>query len=31
MPLSTVQLLRRAAHAGTQTGKFCQLLYDRHL
>ena len=30
MPLSTAQLLRRAAHAGTQTGKFCQLLYDRH-
>jgi transposase len=29
MPLSTTQLLRRAAHAGTQTGKFCQLLYDR--
>ncbi len=29
MPLSTGQLLRRAAHAGTQTGKFCQLLYDR--
>jgi transposase len=29
MPLSTAQLLRRAAHAGTQTGKFCQLLYDR--
>src|SRR5262249_49201299 len=28
-PLSTAQLLRRAAHAGTQTGKFCQLLYDR--
>lgn len=29
MPFSTAQLLRRAAHAGTQTGKFCQLLYDR--
>jgi hypothetical protein len=29
MPLSTAQLLRRAAHAGIQTGKFCQLLYDR--
>jgi hypothetical protein len=29
MPLRTVQLLRRAAHAGAQTGKFCQLLYDR--
>jgi hypothetical protein len=29
MPLSTAQLLRRAAHAGVQTGKFCQLLYDR--
>jgi transposase len=29
MPLGTAQLLRRAAHAGTQTGKFCQLLYDR--
>jgi Mu transposase, C-terminal domain len=29
IPLSTAQLLRRAAHAGTQTGKFCQLLYDR--
>jgi transposase len=29
MPLSTAQLLRRATHAGTQTGKFCQLLYDR--
>jgi hypothetical protein len=29
MPLSAAQLLRRAAHAGTQTGKFCQLLYDR--
>ena len=28
MPFSTAQLLRRAAHAGTQTGKFCQLLYD---
>jgi transposase len=30
MPLGTTQLLRRAAHAGAQTGKFCQLLYDRH-
>src|ERR1700757_140598 len=29
MPLGTAQLLRRATHAGTQTGKFCQLLYDR--
>ena len=29
MPFRTAQLLRRAAHAGTQTGKFCQLLYDR--
>ena len=29
MPFSTAQLLRRAAHAGTQTGKFCQWLYDR--
>ena len=29
MPLSTAQLLRRAAHVGAQTGKFCQLLYDR--
>jgi hypothetical protein len=29
MPLSIAQLLRRAVHAGTQTGKFCQLLYDR--
>jgi len=29
MSLSTAQLLRRAAHASTQTGKFCQLLYDR--
>ena len=29
MPLSTAQLLRRAEHAGTQIGKFCQLLYDR--
>jgi hypothetical protein len=29
MPLSTAQLLRRAAHAGAQTGEFCQLLYDR--
>src|SRR5256885_16570905 len=28
MPLSTAQLLRRAAHAGTQTGKICQPLYD---
>jgi hypothetical protein len=28
MPLSTAQLLRRAEHAGTQIGKFCQLLYD---
>jgi transposase len=29
MPLSTAQLLRRAENAGTQTGKFCQLLYAR--
>jgi hypothetical protein len=29
MPLSTEQVLRRAAHVGAQTGKFCQLLYDR--
>ena len=29
IPLGTAQLLRRAAHAGTQTGKFCRLLYDR--
>ena len=29
MPLSTAQLLRRAEHAGTQIGKFCQRLYDR--
>src|SRR5215472_1702584 len=29
MPLSTAQLLRRAAHAGTHIGKFCQLLYER--
>src|SRR5215469_289486 len=29
MPLSTAQLLRRAAHAGAPIGKFCQLLYDR--
>ena len=30
MPFSTAQLLRRTALAGQQTGKFCQLLYDRH-
>jgi transposase len=29
MPLSTAQLLRRAEHAGTQIGKFCQLLYQQ--
>jgi hypothetical protein len=29
MPLSTAQLLRRAEHAGTQTGKLCQLMYQR--
>src|SRR5438552_2306651 len=29
MPLSTAQLLRRAEHAGTRIGKFCQLIYDR--
>jgi hypothetical protein len=29
MPFSTARLLRRAALAGPQTGKFCQLLYDR--
>jgi transposase len=29
MPLSTAQLLRRAEHAGTQIGKFCQLLYEQ--
>jgi IstB-like ATP binding protein len=29
MPLSTAQLLRRAEHAGAQTGKLCQLLYQR--
>jgi transposase len=28
MPLSTAQLLRRAEHAGTKTGKFCQLIYQ---
>ncbi|MGA8510112.1 MAG: IS21 family transposase [Candidatus Sulfotelmatobacter sp.] len=28
-PLSTVQLLRRAEHAGTQIGKLCQLIYHR--
>jgi len=30
MPLGTAQLLRRAEHAGTQIGKFCQLLHQRH-
>src|ERR1700740_493826 len=29
MPLSTAQLLRRAAHAGTQIGKLVQLIYQR--
>ena len=29
MPLRTAQLLRRAEHAGTQIGKFCQLIYQR--
>jgi transposase len=29
MPLSTVQLLRRAEHAGTQITKLCQLLYQQ--
>ena len=29
MPLSTAQLLRRAEHAGTQIGKFCQLIYQQ--
>jgi transposase len=29
MPLSTVQLLRRAEHAGTQISKLCQLLYQQ--
>jgi hypothetical protein len=29
MPLSTAQLLRRAEHVGTQTGKLCQLIYQR--
>jgi transposase len=29
MPLSTVQLLRRAEHAGTQIGKFCQLIHQQ--
>ena len=29
MLLSTAQLLRRAAHAGAQTGKFCELLYQQ--
>src|ERR1700758_2243573 len=29
MPLSTAQLLRRAEHAGAQTGKLCQLIYQR--
>jgi hypothetical protein len=30
MPLSTAQSLRRAEHAGTQIGKLCQLIYQRH-
>ncbi len=29
MPLSTAQLLRRAEHAGTQIGKFCQLIHQQ--
>jgi len=29
MPLSTAQLLRRAEHAGAQTGKLCQLIYHQ--
>ncbi|MGA7421261.1 MAG: IS21 family transposase [Candidatus Sulfotelmatobacter sp.] len=29
MPLSTAQLLRRAEHAGTQIGQFCQLIYQQ--
>jgi hypothetical protein len=29
MPLSTAQLLQRAEHAGTQIGKFCQLIYQQ--
>src|SRR5207248_7793869 len=29
MPLSTAQLLRRAEHAGTRIGKFCQLIYQQ--
>jgi hypothetical protein len=29
MPLSTAQLLRRAEHAGTLIGKFCQLIYQQ--
>jgi transposase len=30
MPLSTAQLLRRAGHAGLQTGKLCELMYHQH-
>ena len=29
MPLSTAQLLRRASHAGTQTGKLCEFIHHR--
>lgn len=29
MPLSTAQLLRRAEHAGTKIGKFCQLIHQQ--
>ena len=29
MPLSTAQLLRRASHAGAQTGKLCESIYHR--
>lgn len=29
MPLSTAQLLRRAAHAGPQIAKLCQLIYQQ--
>ena len=29
MPLTTVQLLRRAERAGTYIGKLCQLIYHR--
>ena len=29
MPLCTAQLLRRAEHAGTKIGKFCQLIHQQ--